>query len=47
MGVIPLHKNDIEILTAEPCSEPPHEFKTSSPTANDDYLSLHSRLPGP
>jgi hypothetical protein len=47
MSVVPLHKNDIEILAAEPCSEPPHELQTSSPTANDHYLNLHSRLPGP
>ena len=47
MSVVPLHKNDVEILAAEPCSEPPHELQTSSPTANDHYLNLHSRLPGP
>jgi hypothetical protein len=47
MSVVPLHKNDVEILTAEPRSEPSHELKTSSPSANDHYLSLHSRLPGP
>ncbi len=47
MGVVPLDKNDVEILTAESCSEPPHELKTSRPTANDHYLRLHSCLPGP
>lgn len=47
MGVVPFHKNDIEILTAEPCSEPPHQLKTSRTTADDYYLSLHSCLPGP
>jgi hypothetical protein len=46
MGVVPLDKNDVEILTAESCSEPPHELKTSRPTANDHYLRLHSCLPG-
>jgi hypothetical protein len=25
MGVVPLEENDVEILAAEPCSEPPHE----------------------
>ncbi|WP_287367533.1 hypothetical protein, partial [Mesorhizobium sp.] len=30
-----------------PCSEPLHELKTSSPTANDDYLRFHSCLPVP
>ncbi len=47
MSVVPLHKNDVEILTAEPRSEPPHELQTSGPTANDNYLNFHSRLPGP
>jgi hypothetical protein len=45
VGVVLLDKNDVEILAAEPCPKPPHERKTSSPTANDDYLSLHSCLP--
>lgn len=47
MSVVPLHKNDVKILAAEPCSEPPHELQTPSATANDHYLNLHSRLPGP
>ena len=42
MGVVPLNKNDIKIVTAESRSEPPHELKASSPTTDDHYLSLHS-----
>lgn len=36
VGVVPLHKNNVEILAAEPCAEPANKLKTSSSTANDD-----------